>query len=217
MGYHANAVDLDWANSGEGAHLFSAAVARHVDVATSIKLGNREQKQGLEARIGAGSGSSREQEVGAQAGINKDDDGNRMTGSSIRQSATGRRSIPRQQAERWEDGEEENGDRSGREEEWIRGEGEGEGGRSAPIDKEEEDSRRRRLRSIFCRREGRWEESEEEKGDRCRSTGRKKGFKGAGGRRQGEVRQREAGDRRRGEVRQRVNGEGGTRQHEAGG
>ncbi|KAL5990664.1 hypothetical protein ACLOJK_011567 [Asimina triloba] len=102
-----------------------------------------------------------------------------------------------------EDDKEEKGDRSGRKEEWIQEEGDqgrfivaGQGNGKKMKSKKEigadrhggrRDSKRRRRRSISRRWEGRWEESEEEKRDRHQSAKRKNGFKGAGGRWQGEV------------------------------
>ncbi|KAL5996730.1 hypothetical protein ACLOJK_007650 [Asimina triloba] len=122
-------------------------------------------------------------------GIDKDDDGNRMVGSRILQSATGRRSIPHQQAERWEDDEEKKRDRSGREDEGIQGEGEG--GRWEESEEEKGDWHRSAERKKGFKEK---ENDIEEKGYRRRSTGRRKGFKGAGGQRRGE--QHEEGKRR---------------------
>ncbi|KAL6010143.1 hypothetical protein ACLOJK_000574 [Asimina triloba] len=57
------------------------SVARHVDVATSIELGWAGVKVGSKSRDWK---QELGQEAGARAGINKDDDENRMAGSSIR-------------------------------------------------------------------------------------------------------------------------------------
>ncbi|KAL5974123.1 hypothetical protein ACLOJK_030786 [Asimina triloba] len=166
--------------------LAKLSIARHVDVAISIELGwagvEMGEVDGYICLVARTRRRSREQKMGAgtrrRAGINRDNEGNQMTGSRIQQLATGRRDEKTTKrgreigATERKNGFKENDKEVNVEVDFL-----------LPKSEEEKEDWRQSARKKKGFKEKEKvvkEKNEEEKRDWCRSAGRKKGFKGAG-------------------------------------